>query len=95
MLPLLIYASIDIGLATACKEIKNITWQGNVSSEDEKPSIRDITIEGIKIFAEPGIRKLPDIIMEKTIKNSTVKNISLKDFSFNGDEVDVSGFCVK
>jgi hypothetical protein len=33
--------------------------------------------------------------MEKTIKNSTVKNISLKDFSFNGDEVDVSGVCVK
>lgn len=63
-------------------------WQGNISYEDERTKIRNVTIDGLSVTMEKGIDKLPDISINKTTQSSVFENIVIKNVFVNGEEKD-------
>ena len=59
------------------------TWQGNISYDDARTKIRDITMEDIKVFMDERIQQIPDVIVRKVTESSTFENINIQQVTAN------------
>lgn len=63
---------------------KRRTWQGNISTEDDRTKIRNILIDNINVIMDHRIERVPDIRIQKTTQVSVFENIDVQNVFING-----------
>ena len=61
-------------------------WQGNVSYDDPRTKIQNITLENIQVFMDERIQKVPEMIIRKMTESSIFENIYVGKVFINGIE---------
>ena len=65
-------------------------WQGNISFDDAKTKIRNISVADVQVFMDERIRKKPEMIIRKETDSSVFENIDIGKILLNGNEVSLS-----
>ncbi len=61
-------------------------WQGNVSFDDPRTKVRNITLENIQVFKDERIPKMPEVVIRKMTESSVFENIQIGKVFINGIE---------